>query len=175
MDNITFTLIDEMITALQGNYDLCHSNGAYTHIVNRYTYMVKMVDLQDKRVINLSQDDSIAYLERYEDPRAVKHTFIDNMREFIRSSAPHGKDQTVPMVRADVDDACRAAEEGRVYHWNGGQMHVKDGGKVIVYNFPLQTVTHMTLAKSWVYAQQQYGYTQKKDVNSILCAAQRVR
>ena len=173
MDNITFNLINEMIIDLQGNYDLCHSNGDITHLVNRYTYIVKVVKLEDKKVINLSQDESIAYLEFHGDPRQVKHNFINNMRDYIRSSAVNTPNHTSEMSSYHVDDALKAAAEGRVYHWNGGQLYTKEGSAVKVYDFSFGTITWMTLARSWVYAQENRAH--KVDVDSVRYASRSIR
>ena len=173
MDNITFNLIQEMILDLQGNYDLCHSNGNITHLVNRYTYNVKVYKLQDQKVSELSQDDSIGYLQLHNDPREVKHTFIDNMRKYIRSSAVNTPNHTSEMSSYHVDDALKAAAEGRVYHWNGGQLYTKEGSAVKVYDFTTNSITWMTLAKSWIYMQE--NRLHKVDIDSVRYAARSVR
>lgn len=173
MENITFNLIQEMINDLQGDYDLCHSNGNITHLVNRYTYMVKVVELQDEKVSYLSQDDSIAYLQLHNDPREVKHTFIYNMRDYIRSSAVNTPNHTSEMSSYHVDDALKAAAEGRVYHWNGGQLYTKEGSAVKVYDFTINSITWMTLAKSWIYMQE--NRLHKVDIDSVRYAARSVR
>jgi uncharacterized protein YutD len=173
MDNITFNLIQEMILDLEDNYDLCHSNGTYTHIVNRYTYIVERIDLENNVRIISTLDDSMKYLEFTGDPRQDKYGFINRMRDYIRSSAVNTPNHTSEMSSYHVDDALKAAAEGRVYHWNGGQLYTKEGSAVKVYDFTTNKITWMTLAKSWVYMQE--NRLHKVDIDSVRYAARSVR
>lgn len=169
MDDIQFTIIDHMLKQLASSHELVHSNGAQVFIVNKYTYMVSVINLQNNSRKELDSISSATYLEWANDSRQDKYNYINRMEEYIMQSASFTKGRQYDLTNHDCENSFRAALDGLVYHWNGGQLVVENGRRVVTYDFTTATVYHWTLAASWRY--RKTNALRSVDVDSVMLAA----